>query len=148
MRRFFPLVLVFGLSACAVVSEVNEPTPPESIVEEAAAPPPPPEDARSVDEFDTTSDAQRREAADVSDGGVLLGQDVVTLGDPAEPGFWVLTSMVDADVAGRVELVGGGGSVEVTLMPTAGSGRISLAALRILEVPLTDLVEVEIYESQ
>ena len=147
MRFLFPLMLLAFLTACVATPETDVPAP----AEDAAVDAPlslPPEDARSVEEFDTTSDVQRREAADVSDGGVLLGQDVVTLGDPAQPGFWVQTALVNAETSGRVELLGAGRGVEVTLIPTEGSGRISLAALRVLEIPLTDLVEVEIYDAQ
>ncbi len=81
-------------------------------------------------------------------GGVLLGQAVVTLGDPGRAGFWVETELVTQSGQGRIELSDGSKSVEVALLPSAGSGRISLAALRLLEVPLTALVEVKLFAEQ
>ena len=147
MRLLFPLMLLAFLTACVATPEADVAAPAEDVLADVSLSLPP-ENARSVEEFDTTSDVQRREAADASEGGVLLGQDVVTLGDPARPGFWVQTALIDAETTGRVELLGAGGGVEVTLIPTDGSGRISLAALRVLEVSLTDLVEVEVYDTR
>ncbi len=147
MRLLFPLMLLAFLTACVATPEADVAAPAEDVLADVSLSLPP-ENARSVEEFDTTSDVQRREAADASEGGVLLGQDVVTLGDPARPGFWVQTALVDAETSGRVELPGAGGGVEVILVPTDGSGRISLAALRVLEVSLTDLVEVEVYDTR
>jgi len=83
-------------------------------------------------------------------GTGLLGpaRTVAGLGDPTRPGLWLETPLVQAKGPGRVRLVSGGASVQVTLLPapgvaTAGS-RLSLAAMRELGAPLSDLVELEV----
>lgn len=73
---------------------------------------------------------------------------VAGLGDPARPGLWLETPLVQQEQPARI--VGpGGGEVRVTLLPipgasTAGS-RMSLDAMRQIGVPLTELVEVTVY---
>ena len=135
------------LSACVVPREEAVLAAPEDVPPQMAAPAPPPE-ARRVEEFDTTTEAQRVAAATPSSTGALLGEAVVTLGDPGRAGFWVETALVDAQSNGRVELRDGSKSVDVVLFPDDGGGRMSLAALRLLDAPLTALVEVNIYEYQ
>ena len=136
-----------GLMGCALPSDPVIAPPVTDTVPVLAAPAPP-EDARRVDEFDTTTEAQRIAAATPAVGGQLLGNAVLTLGDPTRPGCWVETTRGEAERAGRVELIGGNESVEGSLFPGDGSGRISLAALRVLEVALTALIEVEVYADQ
>ncbi len=147
MRRGLVLISLGLVSACAVMPETDVLAPPEVVASELVAAAPPP-DARSVEEFDTTTQDQRAAAAAPSSKGVLLGQAVLTLGDPGRAGFWVETALVEVETTGRVALKNDGKSVEVVLLPGDGSGRISLAALRVLEMPLTALVEVNIYENQ
>ena len=139
---FLPL-----LAACTAAPEVTVVPPPAVDIPALDAPAPPPE-ARRVEEFDTTTEDQREAALDVSEEGVLLGSAVVSLGDPGEAGFWVKAALVTAPGTGRVALLDDEKSVEVALLPSEGSGRASLAVLRLLDVPLTDLVEVNIYENQ
>ncbi len=130
------------LSACATVGPTSPQPAPAPI--ETAAPPPPP-GARTVEEFDTTSAAARAEATAVDTAGCFLGSDVASLGDPTRPGFWIETPLVEAPGKGRVTLAGGGGGVEVDLIPSAAGSRLSLAAIRLLGVSLTDLPTVDIY---
>ena len=111
---------------------------PASVVAPA---PPPSRSARTVEQFDTTTDEQKAKAASVS-GGTSLGTTVASLGDPASPGFWIETPLVTE--AGRGRVVYNGRSVEVDLRPGASS-RVSLGALRVLGAPLTDLAEVEVF---
>ena len=112
---------------------------------ELAAPPPPPA-ARTVEQFDTTTEAQRVAAATPSEGGALLGTTVASLGDPSRPGFWAETDLVTAVTTGRLVNPANGKSVEVELTPAEGGGsRVSLAAMRLLEAPLTDLPTFEVY---
>lgn len=147
MGKCLGLGVVVLLAGCAAPSNVMV-SPPEVVMTDplqAAAPPP---DARRVDEFDTTTEAQRLAALETSENGVLLGEAVLSLGDPGRAGFWVQSSLVSSPGQGRVVLIEGGRDVEVELLPGSGSGRISLAALRLLEVGLTSLVEVKIYEYQ
>ncbi|WP_298969935.1 hypothetical protein [uncultured Roseobacter sp.] len=101
----------------------------------------------TAEALDQTTDAERQAAAQTG-GGRALGQTVASLGSPAEPGFWLKTPLVQAETAGRVRDPATGLSVAVTLIPidgpeTAGS-RLSLSAMRLLEVNLTDLVTLQV----
>ncbi|SFD81277.1 hypothetical protein [Roseivivax sediminis] len=108
-------------------------------------------EARSVEDFDLTTQEERAAAAAPAETGGerSLGTTVASLGDPASQGFWLETPLVDAETEGRVANPATGTSANVTLRPIegeAGSGsRISLAAMRLLEVPLTDLPTLEVY---
>ncbi|MDV4143888.1 hypothetical protein [Shimia sp. FJ5] len=75
-----------------------------------------------------------------------LGTTVVSLGAASEPGMWLKTPLVTREGKGRVYY--NGLWLAVTLIPiegasTAGS-RMSLAAMRALEMPLTELSEVRV----
>ena len=142
MRSFLLPTLVV-LAGCTQF-ETSPPDAPEKPVETTA--PPPPANARTVEEFDTTSEAEREAAASTGSGGRLLGETVASLGDPGLPGFWMMTSLVQSETPGRLDYPAGGTSVEVTLIPTEGaSARVSLAALRLLNAPLADLSTLEVY---
>lgn len=107
----------------------------------------PPQTARTIDEFDTTSAEERRAAsapvAVVAE--TALGVTIVSLGDPARPGFWLETSLVTTPGTGRVEYPETGKTVKVDLIPGDGGSRMSLPAMRLIEVPLTGLVEVQVF---
>lgn len=107
--------------------------------------------AQTAEQFDTTTSAQRAEAVEAAPTGGerKLGPTVGSLGNPAEPGFWLKTPLVSAAAKGRVEYPASGKSVSVDLIPidgpkTAGS-RVSLAALRLLDAPLTGLPDLIVY---
>ncbi|MXQ07797.1 hypothetical protein GQ651_08050 [Alphaproteobacteria bacterium GH1-50] len=146
MTRFlFIPAIVVSLAGCAVLEQAAAPPTGETVAETPTnAPPPPPANARTVEDFDTTSAEDRAAAATVSADGRLLGSVVASLGDPTRPGFWIETPLVSEAGRGRVAL-SGGKSVEVDLIPGAAGSRLSLAALRLLEVPLTDLPTVQVY---
>jgi len=109
-------------------------------------PPPPPATARTVEQFDTTTEEERAAAAAPVSGGRSLGTTVATLGNAADPGFWLETSLVTEIATGRLVNPVNGKEVEVQLRPfDGGSSRISLAALRLLEAPLTELVTLEVF---
>jgi len=86
-------------------------------------------------------------SAPPSDGRV--GTTIAALGDPGEAGFWVKTPLVSAPTAGRVVYVTSGRSVQVNLIPldgpSGGGSQISLAAMRLLDAPLTGLPELVVY---
>lgn len=149
MTRFSLLSLMIPLAACGQFAKapMTEAAPePVAVTNEALAAPPPPRSARTVEQFDTTTEAQRQAAAVPASGGQLLGTTVASLGDPARPGFWIMTSLAEAPGAGRLVYPVTGKSVEVELLPLeSGSSRVSLAALRLLEAPLTDLPVLEVY---
>jgi hypothetical protein len=147
------LALTLTLAACAAMKPAPK-SPPGGAATDAAplvsAPPPPPT-ARTADEFDTTSAEDRAAAGDAPApaGEAKLGLTVASLGDPASPGFWLETPLVTKVQQGRVVLPGTGTVVQVELRPiggpATGGSRISLAAMRLLGVALTDLPELEVY---
>ena len=151
-----------ALGGCALVQQADEvPAPEAEAVVAPSAPavrPPaarPPANARTVEQFDTTSVAERQAAeaaakAQAASGqGKALGRTVASLGDATVPGLWLRTPLVSEAAMGRVVYPKTGKAVELELVPiegakTAGS-QISLAALRVLEAPLTDLSEVDVF---
>lgn len=137
-----PIATVAGLPADAL-PEGADPTPGT----DAAAPPP---SAVTVEQFDTTSAAERVAAAEVPTGAPEepLGTTIASLGDPSLPGFWAETPLVSEVRQGRLTYGATGKSVQVELRPSgeaAGSGtRVSLPAMRVLEAPLTALPELSV----
>jgi hypothetical protein len=112
-------------------------------------PPPPPASARTVDQFDTTSAEDRAAALALPQpiGERSLGITIASLGSPTDPGIWLKTPLVATLTPGRVEYLGK--SVNLELRPSggpAGSGsQISLAAMRLLDAPLTGLPELTVF---
>ncbi len=111
----------------------------------------PPADATTAAQFDTTTDAEREAAKTTSTANaeVMLGRTIASLGNPANPGFWLETPLVSGPKKGRIVDPASGKSVSVDLIPidgpaTAGS-RISLPAMRLLGVSLTGLPELIVY---
>jgi len=80
---------------------------------------------------------------------ITLGRTVASLGDVTQPGFWLKTPLVSRPIPGRVVWAEGGNSVAVTLIPMPGArgagSRISLAAMREMEIPLTALPELIVH---
>ncbi len=140
---WFPLFLAPLVAACAPLPTTDEQAPEVTATTSTA--PPPPATARTVEEFDTTTAQDRAEAAAPSQAGRSLGVDIASLGDPTDPGFWIESTLVTEPGRGRVVLAGTTTSVEVDLIPGEGGSRLSLPALRVLGVALTDLPTVEIY---
>jgi hypothetical protein len=161
--RYFALIPVLTLAACESPSLQGLLTPaaapvevvetPEEPVEtlDPTPPPPPPPTARTVEQFDTTTAEDRAEALAVEPAPAPsneLGTTIASLGPPADPGIWLKTPLVTTLTPGRVEYQGN--SVNVELRPSggaAGSGsQISLAAMRLIEAPLTGLPEVTVFK--
>lgn len=132
---------VFGTSAMpglAAPAPTLNPTPP----------PPPPVTAVTAEQFDTTTQ-EDRDAAVVtaqSSGDQDLGSTIASLGPPAEPGIWLKTPLVSVLTAGRVTYQGK--SINIELRPSGGApgsgSQISLAAMRLIEAPLTGLPELAV----
>ncbi|MBJ3763065.1 hypothetical protein ILP92_09945 [Maribius pontilimi] len=125
----------------------DTPPPPEEIAAIVSAPRPAAA-ARTVDQFDTTTQEQKAAATAAPTGGeTRLGEVVASLGDPTEPGLWIKTPLVTEQRSGRLEYPGSGKSAVVELRPLAGDGgsQVSLAAMRLLEAPLTDLPTLIVY---
>lgn len=133
-----------GKGAAPAPTGAMLPTPEAVEVSPLMAPGP-----MSAEALDTTTRAERAEAAAPPVGGEALGTTIASLGDPTEAGFWLRTPLVSAPAKGRVELAGGAVAVAVDLIPLAGEGgagsQISLSALRMLGLSLTDLPELAVY---
>jgi hypothetical protein len=116
-------------------------------------PPRPPKAARTVAQFDTTTADDRAKATAPSDTGgeTQLGSTVASLGSPADPGIWLKTPLVKTLVAGRVFYAANGKSVNLELRPSggvAGAGsQISLPAMRLLDAPLTGLLDLTVFQN-
>ncbi len=107
--------------------------------------------AQSADALDTATAAERAAAsttAGTTAGTTALGVTIASLGDPTAAGFWLRTPLVSAPAKGRV-VAAGGASAVVDLIPSggvAGAGsQISLSALRVLGLSLTDLPELSVF---
>ncbi|SFC08199.1 D-galactarate dehydratase [Tropicimonas isoalkanivorans] len=154
--RVLMAAMVLGVAGCAQIGAPFRADAPKAVQEAPEGPAPgteqapPPKSAVTVEQFDTTTAEERAAAAaPVEDGEKRLGTTIASLGDPADPGFWAETGMVDSVIQGRLENPANGKSVKVELRPSggaAGSGtRVSLPALRVLEAPLTSLPELVVF---
>jgi len=148
------LSLALALAGCtgAGIGEAVSDAAPDAAPEAPRmTAPPPPRTARTAEQFDTTTESERAAAlAPAPPGGAeRLGTTLASLGDPAEPGFWLETPLVTGTRQGRVMLAGTGTVVQVELRPISGpatgGSRISLAAMRLLGLSLTDIPELEVY---
>ncbi|MGX9353755.1 hypothetical protein ACS3SW_00930 [Roseobacteraceae bacterium S113] len=154
-------VSAVGLAGCGAGFGLNglqpQPQAPASNSAEAPRPklrpvalqtaPVPAASARTAEEFDTTTSADRQAAATVVDAAEerALGTSVVSLGSPADPGFWMSTPLVTEATPGRVVYQGKSANVELRPAEEGAGARLSLAAMRLIEAPLTDLPEVEVF---
>ena len=161
MTRFASVLVLALVAGCTNTPPVPEPAP-DTQDTQAEGPVRPvlrpaglgrsvPKEAKTVEQFDVTTPQERAEAAAVPVAAQekSLGTTVASLGDPTQAGFWIKTPLVSAPAKGRVVYPGNGKSAQVDLIPiegpdTAGS-RLSLAAFRIIEAPLTGLPEVEVF---
>ncbi len=165
MKTACAILAAFGLAGCdgtfsngagprvappkVESSTGNRPPARPASLQTAAAKPA--RSAHTAEQFDTSTNEQRAEAVAVvpAGGERRLGITVGSLGNPAEPGFWLKTPLVSVAGKGRIEYPVNGKSVAVDMIPiegpkTAGS-RVSLAALRLLGAPLTGLPDLIVY---
>ncbi|MEL7212459.1 MAG: hypothetical protein AAGK92_07345 [Pseudomonadota bacterium] len=157
MRQFGWVMLAAMLAGCALVPQepsTGEPPVIDEIPDDVRGPEPapPPPSARTAEQFDTTTAEERAEviqAAAAPAGDRSLGTTVASLGDPADPGFWLKTPLVTTEQPGRVEYAAAGTKVAVTLIPiegpATGGSRLSLPAMRLLQAPLTGLPEITVF---
>ena len=103
-----------------------------------------------ANQLDIASDSERAAAADTTQNGAraLLGVTVAALGNPTQTGFWLKTALVDVKTRGSIRNAATGAAVNLTLLPleAAVGSQVSLSAMRMLNVPLTALVEVRVYQ--
>jgi hypothetical protein len=105
---------------------------------------------RTADALDTTTEAERAAAAEAARAaeGRALGEVLAGLGSPAEPGFWLVTGLTDQVRPGRV-IAPSGAALAVELRPSGGpaggGAQLSLAAIRALGLPLTELATLRVF---
>ena len=166
MKRIFlsatALTAVLSLGACARLGigqpeDTGMPVQPAAPQAQTPADPAltaaarPPTAANPQASLDTTTPEQRAQAAAAPAPQAVtkvLGATVASLGSPTEPGFWLKTPLVTSQTAGRVTNKANGKSSAVTLIPiegpATGGSRLSLPAMRLIEAPLTDLVDLTV----
>ena len=169
MKKFACVLALLALSACSspllqgiialspdrsVDAAAAEPSDPVPETLDPTPPPAPPPGARTVAQFDTTTPEDRAEALAApvvhdADGERALGTTIASLGAPSDPGIWLKTPLVTVLTLGRVAYAVNGKSVNVELRPSGGApgsgSQISLAAMRLLEAPLTGLPELQVF---
>ncbi|KEP68364.1 D-galactarate dehydratase [Thioclava sp. BHET1] len=152
MRHIVSIAAILALAGCAqlgIGGKSQEPAPGTATSQDARPMLKP--GPMSADALDTTTQAQRAAAAQKPSGGeTRLGTTVASLGDPTDAGFWMRTGLVTEKTDGRIVSPATGKSAKVTLIPSgnpasAGS-EVSLPALRLLGVPLTDLPDLTVYK--
>ncbi|MDX8349507.1 D-galactarate dehydratase [Cognatiyoonia sp. IB215446] len=154
--RAFLILPVLALAGCTSPSlqgifgtEPVQPVAAPAPTLDPTPPPPPPTTATTVDQFDTTTQEDRdaATAVDESDAGEALGTTIASLGSPTDPGIWLETPLVDELTPGRVAYQGT--EINIELRPSGGApgsgSQISLAAMRLLNAPLTGLPEIEVF---
>ncbi len=149
LRFGLSLAAAFALAACADTTATPTAAVPQAAPQPAAAAAAPVRRpgaaAQSAAQLDTTTAEQRAAAAAPAAGGQELGRAVVSLGSPAEQGFWLRTPLVSQPTPGRV-VAANGASANVDLIPASDTGgRMSLAAFQLLNLPLTSLPEVRVF---
>ncbi|WP_246448760.1 hypothetical protein [Paracoccus amoyensis] len=105
----------------------------------------------TASQLDTTTAEQRAAAAKPSEAAESkLGTTVASLGNPSEGGFWIKTPLVKERGIGRIVNPANGKSAKVDLIPLEGAGtgsQVSLPAMQLLGISLTDLPTIEVYRS-
>lgn len=107
--------------------------------------------SQSAAQLDTTTRAEKARAAAPAAGAERkLGTTIASLGDPSQAGFWIKTPLVQSETAGRIVNPATGKSAKVRLIPlggpASGGSQVSLPALQMLGVSLTDLPAIEVYQ--
>lgn len=137
--------ITLALSGCDT-SPVSAVAPPPAQSAATVAPQriAPPAGSRTAAAFDRTSAAEKAAALAAPASGTALGQVTVSLGNPAEQGFWLRSALVKDKRPGVVKLASGK-TAQVDLLPLTGGGpQLSLAAYRALGLGLTDLPQVTV----
>ncbi|MBZ8119657.1 hypothetical protein KUD11_13495 [Roseovarius sp. LXJ103] len=99
--------------------------------------------------FDPASD---RAKAQETAGSVEIGRTIASLGAATEPGFWMKTRFVDVPTKGARCLYGEGQVGECrshsAQPPATACSQMSLAALRLVEAPLTGLPDMQVFKTR
>lgn len=142
-------------SAPATPAKIETSLTPEQVAAATAitrAPAPKAAARASAAQLDTTTAEQKAAAAKAPEvAEVKLGNTIASLGDPTEGGFWIKTPLVKARGIGRIVNPANGKSAKVDLIPldgpASGGSQVSLPALQLIGVSLTDLPTIEVYKS-
>ena len=143
-RILLPLLLsVAALAGCDLATRpaaAPKPPPQQTTAATILAP----QGAKTAAAFDRTTEAEKAAVLSAPAGGAEIGKTSVSLGNPAEQGFWLKTALVKEKRAGVVKLASGK-TAQVDLLPASGGGaQLSLAAYRALGLGLTDLPNVTV----
>ncbi|MFN3524787.1 MAG: hypothetical protein ACK4YU_01750 [Paracoccus sp. (in: a-proteobacteria)] len=150
--------LTVALAACTPAAMTQRPDTAAASTEQVQAataitraPAPRPAARATPAQLDTTTAEQRAAAArPAATAEARLGTTVASLGNPSEGGFWIRTPLVTERAMGRIVNPANGRSAQVELIPltSGGSGsQVSLPALQLLGVSLTDLPTLEVFRS-
>ncbi|MBU3029403.1 hypothetical protein KNW02_04605 [Paracoccus sp. XHP0099] len=142
-------------AAAAEPGRIDTALTPEQVTAAAAitrAPAPKAAAKATAAQLDTTTAAQKTAAAEAPAAvETKLGTTVASLGDPTEGGFWIKTPLVKTRGIGRIVNPVNGKSAKVDLIPldgpAGGGSQVSLPALQLIGVSLTDLPTIEVYKS-
>ncbi|MGR3714692.1 MAG: D-galactarate dehydratase [Shimia sp.] len=142
MKRILILMTAVALSGCDVVPlDMLKPKP-------VAAPAPVAETESEAMPVDASSEVPADDVAATQPTAAVgsLGKTILSLGTATEPGSWLKTPLVTLSQPGRVTWKGKW--VAVTLIPIEGDrgagSRMSLQAMQLIDLPLTELTEVEV----
>ncbi|QBX34457.1 hypothetical protein E4191_06830 [Paracoccus liaowanqingii] len=153
------LGLALTLAGCTQMAALTDrPSAPQATEAQVSAatavtraPSPRPVARATPAQLDTTTPEQRAAAAQApASAETRLGTTVGSLGNPSEGGFWIKTPLVQERAQGRIVNPATGKSAQVELIPLTGGGsgsQVSLPALQLLGVSLTDLPTLEVYRS-
>lgn len=153
--RYLIFVPVLILSSCGLVDKAGDRLFGGAGNGDGTATPVAPVDASLTDETETDgtetiSNDEADDSAEATPAPAPSGPKptVASLGDPAKPGMWLETPIVQVERQGRITVKATGRSAEVTLIPiegeeTAGS-RLSVSGFQAVGASLTDLVELTV----
>ncbi len=144
-----------GVAQTAEATKVESDLTAKQVAEVRAitqAPPPKAAARATPARLDTTTAAQKAAAAKPAEvPETRLGSTVASLGDPTEGGFWIKTPLVKTRGVGRLVNPANGKSAKVDLIPldgpASGGSQVSLPALQLLGVSLTDLPTLDVFRS-
>lgn len=129
------IVLALLVAACTRAPVAGPPPPAAGTLPAATG--------ATADTLDTSTQQERDAALAPAAGATRsLGTVTASLGSPAEPGIWIKTPLVTGTVPGRAVWTATGATISVELRPAddaSGTTQISLAALRLLDIPLTEI---------
>lgn len=142
-----------GLFKSRTATDVTAQTPTETDLRPKPRPDAPSQSVIAPLTEDTATNVTDAEIAKASKPTVRPEQDkgltIASLGLLNEDGFWLSTPLVKTKVEGRAVVEKTGASVNLILLPNgepAGSGsQLSIAAMQVLGVPITELVELRVF---